>query len=130
MSLIRYLKAFGKVNHFALFLKLMDRNAPLHFIKILASWLPIIAVPALGSTVYYPSLSNRILVFVKALYYRLYCLQSTLTTLLNVTVAVVTGEIIVYADDILFITRTVTGLQNLFDIVEQELKSLDSTVNK
>jgi hypothetical protein len=34
-------KAFDKANHYASFLKLMDRNTPLNFIEMLASWLPI-----------------------------------------------------------------------------------------
>ena len=39
------------------------------------------------------------------------------------------GEIVVYADDILLIARSVYGLQSLFNIVERYLLALDLTLN-
>jgi exonuclease III len=129
-------KAFDKVNHFGLFSKLMDRAVPIMLLKVLEHWFRIhttcvrfgTAVSSFVSLecgvrqggVLSPHLFNIYIDgIIKQVSNSKYCC--------NLRFACV--SIFMYADDIILMSPSVTILQKLFQIVEDNLKSLEMSIN-
>ena len=121
-------KAFDRVNHYALFTKLMDRKVPKIFLQLLVNWLPYcytrIKWDSHFSDFFILSAGVRqgsvLAPFLFAVYINdiiRHCLSCQL------------GEILIYADDILLIARSVTGLQKIINVVVDQLQLLDLAIN-
>ena len=136
MCLIDLSKAFDKMNHHALLIKLMERNMPLNLINIFALWFhssrtsikwnncfsfsfPMTAGVRQGG-VLSPFLFS---IFIDSLVHKV------IASKLGCHVSYICVSILLYADDIVLLSPTVTGLQELFQICESELNALDMKIN-
>ena len=129
-------KAFDKVNHAGLFLKLMKRNIPIRIITLLNNWYS----KASFQVDWHGILSNR---------YNLQCGLRQGSVLSPCLFSVYVDELLVilkktrlgcfikqkclnsfmYADDIILLTISVTDMQNLVNVCLQCLSNLDLPVN-
>lgn len=121
-------KAFPSVNRHALLIKLMKRNCPVSFIDLIGNWLfrsESCVKWCNCFSFYYSSRTgvNQGSVLAPALFALfindliIKCNKSDL------------GMILVYADDILLITRTRRNLQEMFDVIQHELVWLNLLLN-
>lgn len=121
-------KAFDKVNHDALFLKLMKRRIPNELLNILVVWLSscYLCVKWLNvwSDMFRVDFGVRQGSVLSPFLFAVYL--DDLAKLCNRKSNVF---IILYADDILLLAPSVCELDNLFKICERELKLLDMTIN-
>ena len=128
-------KAFDKVNHYALFLKLMERHVPyLCFSLICFLTGTRMCLSLWGGT----SLCQNWSAYTTGVrqvgggYCPLHCLLYTLMTLSLVhgcEIAVKCVGILMYAGDLLLISATCNGLSQLIEICEQEMAWLDMQFN-
>ena len=121
-------KAFPRVNHHALFLKLMARNCPISFLNLLENWLS----RATSCVKWLGVLSNGFTSRTGV---------SQGSVLAPALFAVIIDDVIVrakmpgsclilvYADDILLIARSVIALQEVFDVVQDELGIINLELN-
>ena len=116
-------KAFDKVNHYALFTKLMDRKVPRIFLQLLVSWLPhcytCIKWNNLLSDFFILNVGVRQGSVLAPFLFSVY-----INDVIKDCLSYQLGEILIYADDIL-IARSVTSLQKIIDIVVYQLQLLD-----
>ena len=136
MCLIDLSKAFDKMNHYALLIKLMERKMPLQLITIFALWFrcsktcvkwgnclsfffPLTAGVRQGG-VLSPSLFS---IYIDSL------VDKVIACKLGCHVSCISVSILLYADDIVLLSPTVTGLQELFQVCESELNALDMKIN-
>ena len=121
-------KAFDKVNHHALLLKLMKRHVPSVLIDILEFWLSNCwsgikwqSVMSDFFSIKYGVRQGSVLSpFLFAIY------VNDLFTIQNVRHGI---YVILYADDILILSSSVYMLQKMFSICEKELMWLDMLIN-
>lgn len=129
-------KAFDKMNQYAVLLKLMDRKVPKELIHILLLWFHssytcvkwgkvYSALFPLKSGVRQGGVLSPLLfsIFIDGLIDKI-CASNVGCYVSNKCVA-----IFVYADDIILLSPTVTGLQILFNVCEIELSILDMQIN-
>lgn len=129
-------KAFDKVNHFGLFTKLMKRAVPVMVIKVLEYWFRICKTCVrFGSSVssfvplkcgvrqggvLSPHLFN---IYMDDIFETVsksnYCCKVRFTCV----------SIILYADDIILMSPSVTLLQKMFQLIEKELMSIGMFIN-
>jgi len=121
-------KAFDKVNHHALFIKLMKRNIPVQLLHIVEN----LFTGCLTSIKWFDTWSTEFMIefgvrqgsvlspFLFAI------LVDDIAALDNFTCKF---HVVLYADDILLFTPTVTGLEKLLHACERELLWLDMSVN-
>ena len=118
-------KAFDKVNHHALFLKLMKRNIPSQLLVVIENWLTncfsCIKWHNFMSKFFQISFGVRQGSVLSPILFSVYC--DDIVNFEN------RYAIILYADDILIITHSVTTLQHLFYSCERELQNLDLSIN-
>ena len=121
-------KAFDKVNQYGLFLKLMKRNVPSSFLGILVKWLPNCFTCVKWRGCYSPTFKLSVGIrqgsVLAPILFSVY-----VNDILRDTAGLRYGEIIMYADDILIIVRSVSGLQYVLNIIETELSRLDLRLN-
>lgn len=121
-------KAFDKVNHHALFLKLMQRKIPSIFLSLLINWLPVCCTcvkwDGLLSDFFSLDIGVRQGSVLAPIFFAV-CINDIIKLCSQCNL----GDILVYADDILVITRSVTGLQQLIFVVENYIQSLDLSIN-
>ena len=129
-------KAFDKVNHFGLYIKLMDRSVPIMLLKVLENWFSIhTTCVRFGSAmssffslecgvrqggVLSPHLFNIYIDdVIRHISNSKYCCNIRFTCV----------SIFMYADDLILMSPSVTALQKLFNIVEEELTALEMFIN-
>jgi exonuclease III len=129
-------KAFDKVNHFGLYSKLMNRAVPIMLLKVLEHWFRIhstcVRFGAVMSSfvslecgvrqggVLSPHLFNIYIDdVIKRISNSKYCCNLLFTCV----------SIFMYADDLILMSPSVTVLQKLFKIVEEELIALEMSIN-
>ena len=121
-------KAFDKVNHSALLLKLMKRNIPVELIRILENWFSICFTCVKWNSVY--SRFFKIDYGVRqgsVLSPSLFAVY--IDDIVNSLSVSQRHFIILYADDILIMAPSVTELQKIISMCEHELQLLDMMIN-
>ena len=129
-------KAFDKMNHHGLFLKLMERNIPLNLLRLFEHWF------AIGVTcVKWGSLMSRFIGLVCGIrqggvlspyFFAIYidsAVRKVSKSTLGCYIKWICMSILLYADDILLIAPSVTSLQQLLHLCEEELEWLDMCLN-
>ena len=121
-------RAFPSVNHASIFLKLMQRGVPLTFLVLLESWY----VNCFTCVKWENLHSDYFQVFIGVMQGS--CLAPALFAIcmdgvINRCRNLGYGYIIVYADDIILISRALSNLQDLVTLVETELALLDLRLN-
>jgi hypothetical protein len=129
-------KAFDRMNHFALFIRLMERNFPVEILKIIENWFSIseTCVRWEGNFSYFFKLAagtrqggilspTLFAIFIDRI------IDRVLLTNVGCYKSNICVSIFLYADDILLLAHTVTGLQMLVDACENELNYLDMRLN-
>jgi len=129
-------KAFDRMNHYALFIKLMKRNIPNIILMILEKWFSvyITCVRWNGHVSHFFSLlvgvrQGQVL---SPLLFAI-CIDDIVSKAANANAGCYISNIFcgiyLYADDILVIAPTRTSLQVLIDVCEKEVASLDMLIN-
>jgi hypothetical protein len=99
-------KAFDKVNHKALFIKLMNRNLPLVVLSLLINWLPICSTCVKWdnflSDLFALAVGIRQGSVLAPLLFSVY-----VNDIISCCTACGYGEVLIYADDILLISRSI-----------------------
>ena len=128
-------KAFDKVNHHGLFLKLMQRNTPKSFIAILLSWYSkcycyIKWGNAISGSFKVSAGVRQGSVLSPALF-AVY-VNGILTALDNCGCKLFGFNFgsFMYADDLILIASSVTSLQKMIDICCKELEKIDMLINE
>ena len=129
-------KGFDKMNHYALFVKLMERKFPIELLVILENWftMSITCVRWGGQDSYFFKLMAGVrqggvlspvlfAIFIDGI------ISKAMSANVGCYLSTVCFSIFLYADDILLLAPTVTGLQILLDICEQNLIDLDMRLN-
>ena len=121
-------KAYDTVNHCGLLLKLIDRNVPLCFLKLIETWYPSCVTCIKWKNLFADFFEIKIGVrqgsCLAPAFFAMY-----INDIIKACNASKLGHIIVYADDILLITRSVYLLQRIFDSVHEALRYLDLRLN-
>ena len=129
-------KAFDKMNHYALMIKLIDKQLPLCLLKIIANWFSISVTAVKWCDCYSRFIS--LLAGVRqggVLSPVLFCVF--IDNLVNIVKSTNVGcyissafaGILLYADDIMLLAPTVTALQIMLVACELELKSIGMQIN-
>jgi len=121
-------KAFDRMNHYALFIKLIKRNFPVNILNIIETWFRVstTCVKWQGHVSHFivllvgvrqgGALSPILFdIFVDSI------VDRVKSTNVGCYIFSVCCSIFLYADDILLLSPTVTGLQTLLSACEQEL---------
>jgi len=129
-------KAFDKMNHYALLNKLMDRKFPNEILNILQQWFSVsfTCVKWMGYVSHFFSLSAGVrqggvlspflfAIFVDSL------VDKVRATGVGCYFKSACVSVLLYADDILLISPSVTALQILLNACAEELSQLDMRVN-
>ena len=128
MCAIDLSKAFDKVNHKSLFMKLMKRYIPLQLLELLENWLSdSFACVKWGnswSELFKISFGVRQGSVLSPVLFAVYI--DDVCKLQNNRIGTF---IVLYADDILLMARSLTELQNLLWACEVELESIDMAIN-
>jgi exonuclease III len=129
-------KAFDKMNHYALFIKLMDRLIPVEMLCVLENWFSLCL-----SCVKWGSVMSRFYqlktgvrqggvlspflfgIFIDDL------VKLVDKTNIGCRIAFCCTSIFLYADDVILLAPSVHALQLLFNICEKHLNDLDMTIN-
>ena len=129
-------KAFDKVNHSALFVKLMDRQIPSIFLNLLIEWYSkcyarvkwnncLSGMFKLDCGVRQGGVLSPVL-------FSIY-INDVILNLQNSRRGCYIGQVffgcILYADDILLISPSCTGMQDMLEVCEAEIKWLDMSFN-
>jgi len=121
-------KAFDKVNHHALFIKLMKRNIPIHLLKILENmFVGCLRWVKWNNVLSYIFQLNFGVKQKSVLSPALFAVY--LDNLSNLFILERHKLIILYADDILIIAPSITGLERMLHACEQVFHWLDMAVN-
>ena len=129
-------KAFDRVNHYALYVKLMERYIPTELLSVLEQWfsIAVTCVKFNGHVSKFFSLRAGVRqggVLSPALF--AIFIDDIITKVKEANVGCyfssICASILIYADDILLISPTVSGLQCLLTICEQEIIDLDMRIN-
>ena len=121
-------KAFDKVNHSALFVKLMKRQIPLSLLSVLENWLS-----NSWTCIKWHSVNSRFIKIEFGVRQGSVLSPSLFAVYLDDIVSRLPlsqrYSLILYADDILIIAPSVTALQSIVYMCERELNRLDLLVN-
>ena len=129
-------KAFDRVNHFALFIKLMERQVPISLLNIFETWF--------GASITCVKWGKHISKFVKLIagvrqggvlspvLFAVFIndlVDEVNRANIGCYISNVCVSIVLYADDIMLIAPSITGLQRLLTICEEQLILLDMRIN-
>ena len=121
-------KAFDKVNHFGLYLKLMKRRIPVELLAVLENWLSgcfaCVSWNGAWSQMFGVSFGVRQGSVLSPFLFNIY-----LDDLAKINSCVKRLFVVIYADDILLIAPSVTDLEHLLRMCETELNFLDMAIN-
>ena len=121
-------KAFDKVNHHALLLKLMDRLVPTELLSLFETWLnncfSCVKWNNSWSDYFNVDLGVRQGSVLAPLLFAVYI--DDIAELFSFRRGV---HIVIYADDIILVTSSVSELQNALSLCQSELESLDMSLN-
>jgi len=121
-------KAFDRANHSILLMKLMKRGIPMYLLNMLDHWLAnswsCVKWDNIYSSFFRLQIGVRQGSVLAPVLFAIYINEILLNTHKHRY-----GYVLAYADDILLIARTCSGLQALFDIVESEINSLNLSLN-
>jgi len=129
-------KAFDRTNHFAMYIRMMERKIPIELLSIFELWFKMSATCVMwnGLTSYFFELragvrqGGVLSPFLFAIFLDS-VIDKVKATNLGCHIGIVCVSIFLYADDILLIAPSVTGLQILLNSCENELSKLDMVVN-
>ena len=129
-------KAFDRMNHHALFIKLMERKLPVELLTIMETWFSISTSCVKWNSTYsdfFTLLAGvrqggvlspyLFAVFLDDMVYKV------MRTNLGCYLSSICAGIFLYADDILLLAPTVAGLERLLHVCEHELEQLDMSIN-
>ena len=129
-------KAFDKINHFALFLKLMDRQLPTCLLRILETWFELthscVRWGNCFSHFFHIQTGVRQRGVLSPVLFSVYIdnvIYKAQAAGVGCYISAVCACIFLYADDIILISPSITGLQSLISACEAELSSLDMKIN-
>lgn len=129
-------KAFDKMNHHGLFIKLMEKRIPVMLLRVIEHWFSIGNTCVKWGT--YFSHSFKLLcgvrqggvlspylfaVYIDSVY------QKAAATRAGCYFKGICFSILMYADDIILLAPSVSALQHLLDVCESELQYLDMSIN-
>ena len=121
-------KAFDKVNHHALLLKLMDRLVPTELLSLFETWLnncfSCVKWNNSWSDYFNVDLGVRKGSVLAPLLFAIYI--DDIAELFSFKRGV---HIVIYADDIILVTSSVSELQNALSLCQSELESHDMSLN-
>jgi len=121
-------KAFDKVNHYGILVQLAKRRVPVFLLNLFEAWLLNCSTCVKWQDIY----SDFFVLYagvrqgsvLSPAFFALY-IDEVISKLNKYNL----GLTIVYADDILLISRSISGLQAMFDIVQTELRLLLLSLN-
>jgi len=129
-------KAFDRMNHFALFIKLMDRKLPTKLLQILEMWFDMCqsCVKWGGHVSHFYKLLAGVrqggvlspflfAIFIDDIVDRVKAAN------VGCYISSICTSIFLFADDILLVSPTVSGLQTLLTVCERELTDIDMYIN-
>ena len=129
-------KAFDKIDHCALYLKLMDRSIPLPILKVLENWfsscLSCVKWGSVMSHFYELKAGVRQGGVLSPIVFGIYIdvlVQLVKKANIGCKIGACCAGIFLYADDIILLAPSVQALQSLINICESELNSLCMDVN-
>ena len=121
-------KAFDKVNHSALFIKLMKRRIPIELLDLLVYWLNIcfscVRWDGVLSQVFKLEFGVRQGSVLSPFLFAVY-----IDDLIDYRRHGISSFVILYADDILLLAHSISALQTLLIACERELSWLDMKLN-
>jgi hypothetical protein len=129
-------KAFDKMNHYVLLMTLMKRNIPNNLLSILEKWFTISVTCVKWINVFSSPFSLKagtrqggilsphlFAIFLDNM------IEKVVASKVGCYMSRVCFNIIVYADDILLLSPTVSGLQSLVNICQHDLDSMGMEIN-
>jgi hypothetical protein len=129
-------KAFDKVNHYGLFIMLMRRSVPLEFLNILINWYDlcnaVVRWDNAVSRLFHPSCGVRQGGVLSPVLFAMY-VDNIIINLLNSGHGCHIGSMffgcIMYADDLVLLSGSLSDLQAMIDLCNGEISSLDMLIN-
>lgn len=136
MCMVDLSKAFDKLNHYALFLKLLDRKFPVELINIFTQWFQVSAtcVKWGGCFSEFFNLSTGVRQggVLSPYFFSIYVddiIKQIRSSNLGCHISATSVAIIMYADDIVLVAPSVDSLQALLILLEHLLDELDMRIN-
>lgn len=129
-------KAFDKMNHYALLIKLMNRSFPIKLLNVLEYWLRSSITCArwrgCDSSFFCLKAGVRQGGILSPFLFAIFIddvIAKVVAANVGCHISLVNVCVFLYADDILLLSPTLSGLQNLLAIVENELRIIDMRIN-
>jgi hypothetical protein len=136
LCMIDLCKAFDKMNHYALFLKLLNRRFPIQLINIFVLWFNISATRIKwgGCLSHFFKLRSGVRQggVLSPYFFAMFIddvINEVATSKTGCHISLSSVAIFVYADDIVLVAPSIQSLQDLLSLVEGLLEDLDMRIN-